>query len=169
LRIESKSGNIIIYLYISDINLVAGTNQENLSKITKEINSLISDKKDNNLRFNLIEVKNFYSSAQNIANSVATQIKNRTPFRMVLRNTISKLINEKTLEGVNIKVSGRLDGAEIARSERVSHGKMPLSTIDSNIEYAHQEVTTTYGKIGIKVLAYKGKIWRRKNPKKNNF
>ena len=157
LKIDYNRSNIFIYLYIPEINLVLGEKQENLTKIVKEINSLINDSKIK-LRFNLIEVKKVYSCAQTVANLVASQIKNRLPFRLVLRNTLNKLTPEKEVKGAKIQVSGRLDGAEIARTESVNYGKMPLSTIDSNIDIGRQEVTTIYGKIGIKVLIYKGKL-----------
>jgi small subunit ribosomal protein S3 len=142
--------------------LVLGENQENLNKVVKKINSLINNDKVA-VQLNLIEVKKLYSCAQTIANLVASQLKKRLPFRLVLRNMTSKLVMEKEVKGAKIKISGRLDGAKIARTESINYGKMPLSTIDSNIDIGRQEVITTYGKIGIKALIYKGKLWQRKN------
>lgn len=162
LRIERSQNKIFVYLSIPEISLVLGENQENLKKIVKEINLLINSDKVV-VQLNLIEVKKVYSCAQTIANLVASQLKKRLPFRLVLRNMISKLVVEKVVKGAKIKVSGRLDGAEIARTERINYGKMPLSTIDSKIDIGRQEVITTYGKIGIKVLVYKGKLWQRKS------
>jgi small subunit ribosomal protein S3 len=162
LKIERNQNKIFVYLSIPEVSLVLGENQENLKKVVKKINLLINNDKVA-VQLNLIEVKKVYSCAQTIANLVASQLKKRLPFRLVLRNINSKLVMEKEVKGAKIKISGRLDGAEIARSENINYGKMPLSTIDSNIDIGRQEVITTYGKIGIKVLIYKGKLWQRKN------
>lgn len=134
-----------------------GENQKNLAIIVKKINFLINDSQIN-LKLNLLEVKKVYTSAQAIANLVAGQIKKRLPFRLVLRNITNKFATERELKGAKVQVSGRLNGSEIARTESINYGKMPLSTIDSNIDVGRQEVITTYGKIGIKVLVYKGKL-----------
>ena len=160
MKIQHSSNSIFIYLYIPEINLILGNEQGNLEKIKEKIGSLINNKKKINL--NLVEIKNVYGCAQTIANLVASQIKKRVPFRLVLRDLSSKLSFERALEGAEIWISGRLGGTDIARTESISYRKMPLSTIDSNIEVGRQEVVTAYGKIGVKVLAYKGKIWQEK-------
>jgi len=81
----------------------------------------------------------------------------------VLRNVLSKLALEREVRGAKIQADGRLDGAEIDKKKKWVQGKMPLSTIDSNIDVGRAEVITTYGAIGIKVLLYKGKIWQKRN------
>ena len=81
----------------------------------------------------------------------------------MLRNILGKLSFEREVKGAKIQIKGRLDGSEIAKTKKIVQGKMPLSTIDSNIEVGRTEVTTTYGKIGIQVLIYFGKIWQKKS------
>jgi len=162
LRIEYTKSNIFIYLYIPEINLVLGENNEKLEKVMKDIYAKINDEKVS-VKINLIEVKNIYTYAQSIANLIASQLKKRLSFRLVTRNVLSKLSLEREVKGAKIEMSGRLDGKEIAETKKIVQGKMPLSTIDSNIDVGFAKVITTYGAIGIKVLLYKGKIWQKRN------
>lgn len=163
LRIEYTKNNIFIYLYIPEINLVLGENNEKLAKVMKDIYAKIADEKIS-VKINLIEIKNIYTYAQSIANLIAGQLKKRLPSRSVLRNILNKISLEREIKGVKIQLSGRLDGAEIAQKKKWVWGKMPLSTIDSNIDAAgRSKVITTYGVIGIQVLLYKGKIWQKRN------
>jgi small subunit ribosomal protein S3 len=127
-----------------------GENQEKLKKITKKINSLIDDNRVN-LHLNLLEVKKVYNCAQSIANLITGPIKKRSPFRLVLRNILSKISLEKATEGAKIEIKGRLDESDNAQTKKALHKQMPLSTIDSNAEFGRQEVVTSYGKIGVKV------------------
>src|SRR4051794_12109148 len=157
LRIEYTKSNIFIYLYIPEINLVLGENNEKLEKVMKDIYAKINDEKVS-VKINLIEIKNIYTYAQSIANFIASQLKKRISFRLVTRNILSKLSLEREIKGAKIEMSGRLDGKEIAETKKLVQGKMPLSTIDSNIDVGFAKVITTYGAIGIKVLLYKGKI-----------
>ncbi|CAJ0824605.1 22183_t:CDS:2, partial [Entrophospora sp. SA101] len=99
------------------------------------------------LKVNLVEVKNIYTQAQSIANLLASQLRKRSPSRLVLRNLLNKLSLEREVKGAKIQVGGRLDGGEIAQQRKLVLKKMPLSTIDSNIEVGRAEVITTYGKI----------------------
>ena len=123
----------------------------------KDIYAKINDERVA-VKINLIEVKNIYTYAQSIANFIASQLKKRLSFRLVTRNVLSKLSLEREIKEAKIEMSGRLDGKEIAETKKLVQGKMPLSTIDSNIDVGFAKVITTYGAIGIKVLLYKGKI-----------
>lgn len=158
LRIDYGTSNIFIYLYISEIHLILGENNEKLNKIIRDVYKIINDDKVA-VKINLIEVKKIYTHAQSVANLIAEQLQKRLFSGMVLRNVLSKLLLERgEVKGAKIQIKGRLDGSEIAQTKKVIQGKVPLSTIDSNIEVGRAEVVTTYGKIGIKVLIYKGKI-----------
>jgi small subunit ribosomal protein S3 len=134
-----------------------GENNEKLNKIIKDIYKIINDDKIA-VKINLIEVKKIYAHAQSIANLIKEELKKRTRYLLVIRNLLSKLAAEREVRGAKIEVSGRLDGSEYGQTKKVVHKEMKLSTIDSNIEEGEAEVITSYGKIGIKVLIYKGKI-----------
>jgi len=159
LRVEYNKNNIFIYLYIPEINLVLGENNEKIQKVMKNIYSRINDAKIS-VKINLIEVKNIYGHAQSIANLISGQLKKRLSYRLIIRDILSKLSLDRETKGIKIELSGRLDGKEIAETKKFVQGKMPLSTIDSNVEIGFAEVVTTYGTIGIKTILYKGKIWQ---------
>jgi small subunit ribosomal protein S3 len=162
LRTEINHNNIHVYLTIPEINLVLGEDGKNTDKIVKELTSLINDDKIS-LRLNLTEVKNVYANAQTIANLMASQIKKRSPIRLIFRNMINKIrfSAEKFRErvkGGKLEARGILDASGIAQTKKENWGNFPLSTIDSNIEIGRQEAIISRGKVGIKVTLYKGKI-----------
>jgi small subunit ribosomal protein S3 len=134
-----------------------GEDNSKLEKVMKGIYEVINDAKIK-VKVSLIEVKKIYAHAQSIANLIASQLKKRMRSRQIIRNILTKINLEREVKGVKIEISGRLDESDMAQTRKVVQGKMPLSTIDSNIEVGRTEATTTYGKIGIKVLIYKGKI-----------
>lgn len=105
----------------------------------------------------IVEVKNPDMNAQLVADSIANQIANRASFRNAQKRAIRNTMKAGA-KGIKTKVSGRLGGAEIARSEGYTEGTVPLHTLRANIDYATSEADTTYGKIGVKVWIYKGEI-----------
>lgn len=109
-----------------------------------------------NIKLEIEEIKKPDTFARLVAQSVAEQLERRMPFRRVLKQTLEKVINESGIEGIKISVGGRLGGAEIARTEHMSRGKIPLQSLRADIDYAHAEAHTTYGVIGVKVWLYKG-------------
>lgn len=108
------------------------------------------------IKIEIREIRNPWSSAHLAAQWVAQQIERRVPYRKVLKRALGKIEAVKEIQGAKIKVSGRLNGAEIARSEWLLIGKLPLQTLRANIDYAQIEAHCTYGVIGIKVWMYKG-------------
>ena len=95
-----------------------------------------------------------YSSL--IAQNVAEQLEKRLPFRRVIKRTLERVMAHKDIEGARILVKGRLDGAEMARSEFIKDGKLPLQTLRADIDFASVSAVTTYGTIGVKVWLYRG-------------
>ena len=155
--------NIFIYLYIPEVNLILGENNEKLNKIIKGVYKIINDDKMA-VKINLIEIKNVYTHAQSVANLIAEQLKKRLFSGMILRNMLSKLSFEKSeVKGVKIQIKGRLDGSDVGNRKKDSWGRMPLSEIDSNVELKRQIAVMSYGVIGIKVWIYRGKIWQKRN------
>jgi len=108
------------------------------------------------IRIEIREVKNSWTSASLSAQWVAQQIEKRLPFRKVLKQALGKISANKEIQGAKIEVSGRLNGSEIARREWLSNGRLPLQTLRSDIDYSKAEAHCTYGVVGVKVWMYKG-------------
>lgn len=108
------------------------------------------------IRIEIREIKNPWLSASLVAQWVSQQIEKRVPFRRVIKQALAKISANKEIKGARIEVSGRLNGAEIARREWLSTGRLPLQTLRSDIDYAKQNAYCTYGVVGIKVWLYKG-------------
>lgn len=122
---------------------------------TDELKKLLSQEISNRLQINIIEVKKPDGDAAIIAQNVASQIEKRFPFRRAIKQAVEKA-KESGVKGIKVVVGGRLNGADIARSEKATYGTVPLSTFKSNIDYKHIQAQTTYGVIGVKVWVYKG-------------
>ena len=122
---------------------------------TDELKKILQKSLTGRVQINIIEVKKPDADASIIAQNVASQIERRIPFRRAIKQAIEKA-KESGVQGIKILVSGRLNGADIARSEKNSFGTVPLSMFKSNIEYRHIQAHTTFGVIGVKVWVYKG-------------
>ena len=109
-----------------------------------------------------MEVKNPDMNARLVAEGIAHQIENRASFRVAQKRAIRNTMKAGA-KGIKTAVSGRLGGADMARTEGYSEGNIPLHTIRADVDYAHVEADTTYGKIGVKVWIYKGEILAKKN------
>jgi small subunit ribosomal protein S3 len=112
------------------------------------------------IKLEIEEIRRPEMHARLVAKSIAEQLERRIPFRRVLKQTLEKVMQQKGVEGVKITVAGRLEGAEIARTETMSRGKIPLATLRADIDYAPVEARTTYGVIGIKVWLYRGEVFK---------
>ena len=113
------------------------------------------------LNLNIEELKRSEISASVVAQNIAWDFEKRMPFRRTIKKHIDAVMANKEIKGARIKVAGRLDGAEIARTEQLSRGRLPLQTLRANIDYGQATAYTTYGTIGIKVWAYKGDIFNK--------
>ncbi len=116
-----------------------------------------------NLNVNVIEMRRTELSASVIASQISSDLERRLPFRMVMKRHLRFIQQNREVQGAKIKVSGRLNGAEIARSERLIFGKMPLQTLRANIDYGEATAFTTYGTVGVKIWLYKGEIFENEN------
>jgi small subunit ribosomal protein S3 len=117
------------------------------------------------LNLNVEELKRSEASAPVIAQQIAFDIEKRQPYRRVLKRQLESLMQNREVKGAKIKVSGRLNGAEISRSDWLAAGKMPLQTIRANIDYGEATAFNSYGTVGVKVWIYKGEIFRETNNK----
>lgn len=115
---------------------------------------VVSQKRE--IKIEIREIKNPFTSAQLVAQFAAQQIEKRIPFRQVLKKNIEKVMQNKDIKGVRMEVAGRLNGIEIARKEWLKQGRLPRQTIRADIDYGQAEAYCTYGAIGVKVWIYKG-------------
>jgi len=126
--------------------------------ITKKLSEIYKEKQMPVIGIEIIEIKKPYTSAAVLAELAAIEIEKRMPVRKVMKRLIQRALQHKEILGVKVKISGRLNGAEIARSEWLTDpkGKVPLSTFRAIIDYAENRAYCTYGVVGIKVWLYKG-------------
>ena len=111
------------------------------------------------VRIEVQEIKNPELSATIMAELIVEQIEKRIPFRRLMKQTLAKIIANKQAKGAKIQIGGRLDGAEIARTEHLEEGNLPLQTLRADIDLARATAFTTYGTIGVKVWIYKGEVF----------
>lgn len=152
----AKKTNVIINT--AKPGVVIGHSGEEIEKIKKELSKLV----DENVEISIMEVKNPDMVAALVAENIAHQIENRVSFRVAQKKAIRNTMKAGA-KGIKTAVSGRLGGADMARTEGYTEGMIPLHTLRADIDYAHKEADTTYGKIGVKVWIYKGEILPSKN------
>ncbi len=118
------------------------------------------------LKLDIEEVRSPESNAAIVAQLIAEGLEKRLPFRRVMKQTIDKVMANRDVKGVKVYLGGRLGGAEMARTEELKRGRIPLQTLRADIDYARERAHMTYGDIGIKVWIYRGEVFADKNPKK---
>ncbi|MBI2436717.1 MAG: 30S ribosomal protein S3 [Candidatus Magasanikbacteria bacterium] len=152
--VERSPKNIIITICAAKPGVIIGRGGHGLDDLRKDIERKFLNM-STKVKLNIQEVRHPSLSSAIVAQTIAQDIENRMPFRRVMKQTIERVIKAGA-NGIKISVSGRLNGAEIARTEKLSHGKIPLITLRSNVDYVSQRAETIYGTIGIKVWIYKG-------------
>lgn len=157
--IERGPKNITITLYAGKPGVIIGRGGQGLDQLRKDLERRFLQM-GNKVRLQVQEVTAPSLSANAIATSVAKDIEGRLPFRRVMKQHIERVMKAGA-QGVKISMGGRLNGAEIARSEKLSQGKIPLITLRSNVDFAYGKAQTMYGSIGIKVWIYKGESFER--------
>ena len=151
----TKQTNVVIYT--SKPGVMIGHGGEEIEKLKAELTKLSNEK----IQILIVDVKKADMDAQLVADSIASQITNRASFRMAQKRAIRNAMKAGA-KGIKTKVSGRLGGADIARSEGYTEGTIPLHTLRADVDYATAEADTTFGKIGVKVWIYKGEILNKK-------
>jgi small subunit ribosomal protein S3 len=157
--IARKTNSINIDIHTAKPGFVIGRKGEVIEVLKNEIALLINKKRTNPLIvfINIVEIKKPWLSSQLIGEEIARQLRERVPFRRAMKFAIRNAMKDGAL-GIKVQCSGRLGGAEMARTERYQQGRTPLQTLRADIDFAHVESLTTYGIIGIKVWVYKGDI-----------
>ena len=152
-EIERAANNLKILLYTAKPGIVIGRGGSEVEKLRQDLEKLTEKK----VSINIVEVKKPELDAQLVAENVAAQLEKRTSFRRAMKQAVGRTMRMGA-GGIRIAVAGRLGGAEIARTEWYSEGKVPLHTLRADIDYGFAEANTTYGKLGVKVWVYKGEI-----------
>ncbi|OGN17660.1 MAG: 30S ribosomal protein S3 [Candidatus Yanofskybacteria bacterium RIFCSPHIGHO2_02_FULL_50_12] len=153
-QLERGSDAVNVIIITSRPGLLIGRGGTGIEELKKQIKDLL--KKKVAIRLEVQELKYPESSAAVMAESIVDQIEKRIPFRRIMKQTLAKIIANKQVKGAKLQMGGRLDGAEIARTEHLEEGNLPLQTLRADIDYAKATALTTYGTIGIKVWIYKG-------------
>ncbi|MCR5521686.1 MAG: 30S ribosomal protein S3 [Lachnospiraceae bacterium] len=161
IEIERASDKIKITVHTAKPGVVIGKGGAEIEKLKGEIKKFT--KKDINL--DIKEIKKPDNNAQLVAESIAQQLENRVSFRRAMKSTMSRTMKAGA-KGIKTSCSGRLGGADMARTEFYSEGTIPLQTIRADIDYGFAEADTTYGKVGVKVWVYHGEVLPAKNGKK---
>lgn len=151
--IERKKDRTEVNIYTAKPGVIIGRGGEDIEKLRNALKKVSGS----DVYVSIIEVKNPDLNAMLVAKNIAAQIENRAPFRSAQKRAIRNTMKAGA-KGIKTSVSGRLGGAEMARTEGYTEGTVPLHTIRANIDYATAEANTTYGKIGVKVWIYKGEI-----------
>ena len=151
--IERKKNRTDITINTAKPGVIIGRGGEDIEKLRKDIKKAVNE----DVYVNIVEVKNPDLNAKLVAENIAQQITNRAPFRSTQKRAIRNTMKAGA-KGIKTAVSGRLGGAEMARTEGYTEGTVPLHTIRADIDYATAEADTTFGKIGVKVWIYKDEI-----------
>ncbi len=155
-EIERSANKISVGVYTAKPGLIIGRGGTGVDELKKKIHDkFLKNYKPGDININIYEVDRPNLSAQIITQSMILDIEKRMPFRRVMKQALSRIERAGAL-GAKIVVSGRLNGAEIARTEMLSSGKVPLHTLRADIDYARGAARTTYGAIGLKAWIYKG-------------
>ncbi len=167
IEIERTQAELRVILHTARPGLVIGRSGENATKLRKELGSVVHKASANHgrqIKLDIMEIRQPETSAAVVGMMVVEGLEKRMPFRRVLKGTVEKVMSSRDVIGVRIVASGRLGGADMARTESIKRGRIPLQTFRANIDYSHQEAILPFGVIGIKVWVYLGDQFSMSNP-----
>ena len=159
IEIERFPGKLNIIISSARPGLIIGRGGSGVEELKKELErKVIKRNKESKkeIKIEIKEVRDVWSSAALSVQSIAQQIEKRFPFRRVLKQTLDKIMSSRQVKGARIEISGRLNGSEIARREWLQKGRLPRQTLRADIDFAQDQAYCTYGTTGIKVWIYKG-------------
>ena len=153
IEIERTGNKMLVIVHTAKPGMVIGRQGSNIELLKGDLKKMTAG----NIDINIVEVKQPDMDATLVAESIASQLERRIAFRRAMKQAIGRTMRMGAL-GIKVQCGGRLGGAEIARSESVREGSIPLHTLRANIDYGTAEAHTTYGRIGVKVWIYKGEV-----------
>ena len=151
--IERTAQTVTINIFTSKPGMIIGPKGATIEQLKKDVTAFLGRA----AQINVLEIKQPDADAQLVAENIAQQLERRVSFRRAMKQTIGRAMKSGA-KGIKTKVSGRLGGADIARSEGYHEGSIPLQTLRANIDYGFAEAKTTYGRIGVKTWIYKGQV-----------
>jgi len=157
IQISRPAKSIALTIHTARPGIIIGKKGEDIERLRREVASLVSVH-INNVKINIEEIRKPELDAQLVAEGVASQLERRVMFRRAMRRSVTNAMRIGA-EGIKINVSGRLNGAEIARNEWYREGRVPLHTLRADVDYGFAEALTTYGILGVKVWIYKGEVF----------
>ncbi len=160
-EIERAANRVNISIHTAKPGMVIGKGGSEVDSLRRALNDLTGKR----VHVNIIEIKRPDLEAKLVAENIAQQLENRVSFRRAQKQSIQRTMRSGA-KGIRTQVGGRLNGADIARSESFAEGTVPLHTLRADIDYAHAEADTTYGKLGVKVWIYKGEVLPEKKNEK---
>lgn len=160
-EIERAANRVNVNIHTAKPGMVIGKGGSEVDALRNELNKLTGKR----VHINITEIKVPELNARLVAENIAQQLERRVAFRRAMKQAIQRTMRAGA-QGIKVQVSGRLGGAEIARTEGYSEGTVPLHTLRADIDYAIAEAHTTYGRIGVKVWIYRGQVLPAKNVKK---
>ena len=163
IEIERASDRVKVSIYTAKPGVVIGKGGADIEKLKAEVQKLTTKK----LSIDIKEIKKPDADAQLVAENIAQQLENRVSFRRAMKSCMSRTM-KSGVKGIKTAVSGRLGGADMARTEFYSEGTIPLQTLRADIDYGFAEADTTYGKVGVKVWIYKGEVLPTKSVKEGS-
>ena len=152
IQIDRSSENVTVAIFSARPGIVIGKKGEGIESLRKEVAKLI-DRSINNVLLNINEIKKPELDAKLVASSITQQLERRVLYRRAMKRAVTNTMRLGA-NGIKVKIAGRLNGAEIARSEWYQEGRVPLHTLKANIDYGVSEAKTTYGIIGVKVWIF---------------
>ena len=154
-----QAKEVIINIYTAKPGVVIGRGGEGIEELKKSIESKVL-KNRTTVKINIHDIKQSSTAAAVVAQNVAADLVKRMPFRRAIKQALDQ-IQKGGAKGAKVSVAGRLNGADIARTETVSYGNMPLHTLRANIDYSNAPAFTTYGVVGVSVWVYKGEVFEK--------
>ncbi|HML69091.1 MAG TPA: 30S ribosomal protein S3 [Clostridia bacterium] len=154
IEIDRAAGKITVSIFTARPGLLIGKGGTGIDVIKEDIKKAVG--KD--VSVNIMEIRDPDADAQLVAENIASQLEKRISFRRAMKQSMGRAMQKNSVKGIKLMVSGRLGGAEIARSEGYHDGSIPLQTMRADIQYGFAEAKTTYGRIGCKVWIYKGEL-----------
>ncbi|KKS96548.1 30S ribosomal protein S3 [Candidatus Giovannonibacteria bacterium RIFCSPLOWO2_01_FULL_43_160] len=176
IEIERSPSTLNVIIKTARPGLLIGRGGEGIEKLKKEVDAFLKKKRKGlrqpadspskssaktGLKLTVEEIKSPEQHSRVMAETIAQDLEKRLPFRRVLKHTISKIMSSKGVKGAKITLSGRLDGAEMARYEWLKEGQIPLQTLRADVDFARGRAHLPYGDLGIKVWIYKGEIFNK--------
>jgi small subunit ribosomal protein S3 len=157
IQISRPAKSVSVTIHAGRPGIIIGKKGEDIEKLRVEVAGLV-EAHINNVKINIEEIRKPELDAQLVAEGVASQLERRVMFRRAMRRSVTNAMRIGA-EGIKINVSGRLNGAEIARNEWYREGRVPLHTLRADVDYGFAEALTTYGILGVKVWIYKGEVF----------